>query len=166
VVAVSVPSNYDDSGIMIRVDPNTLYQYATSDIPNHVQGLADSISNIVKIWNNLKVGWVGKSASDAHEFNTQWSQAIDRLFGSKSDAASGVLPKIGIAVAQASINYGVAEDTITTSLKDYVNGLNTPAGAGNAVNSAPTRSGSQGPVSENAPAPPNGPPPNPAVNGT
>jgi hypothetical protein len=160
-----VPSNYDDAGIMISVDPNTLYQYATSDIPNHIQNLAHSISKIVGVWNKLNndnVGWVGTSASEAQDWNSKWSGAVNGLFGSDSDPASGVLPKIAGAVAQAALNYGTAEDTITTNFQHYIDGLNTPAGGPDSVNSPPTRNGSQGPVSENAPAPPDGPAPSPA----
>jgi hypothetical protein len=163
VAAVSVPSNYDDSGISIRVDPNSLYQYATSDIVGHAKSLADSVSNIVQIWQNLKVGWVGASASDAQEFNSRWSQAVDKLFGSDSDPSSGALPKIADSVAQAAMNYGVAEDSITTSLQNYINGLNAGGGGGSTVNSPPTRGGNQGPVGETAPAPPSTPAPSPAV---
>jgi hypothetical protein len=166
VVAVTVPSNYDDAGLTISVDPNTLYQYAISDIPNHIQSLADSITKIVGVWNGLNnnnVGWVGASASEAQDFNSKWTTAVNGLFGTTAEPASGVLPKIGNAVAQASVNYGTAEDTTTTNLQHYIDGLNTPAGGGSSVNSPPTRGGNQGPVSENAPAPPNGPAPSPAA---
>jgi hypothetical protein len=87
VVTMSVPGNYDDSGITVRV-----------------------------------VGWVGTSASDAQDFSTQWTRAVNNLFGSTSDPTSGALPKVTDAVAQAAMNYGVAEDTITASLKGYAAG--------------------------------------------
>jgi hypothetical protein len=160
---MSVPSNYDDSGISIRVDPNSLYQYATSDITSHAKNLASSVSSIVQIWNNLKVGWVGNSASDAQEFNSLWAQAVNKLFGSDSDPSSGALPKIADAVAQAAMNYGVAEDTNVTNLKNYADALNAAGGGGSTVNSPPTRGGNQGPVGETAPAPPSTPPPSPAL---
>jgi hypothetical protein len=163
---MSVPSNYDDSGIKISVDPNSLYQYAISDIPKHIQAIADSINRIDQVWNHLndaKVGWVGRSASEAQAFNSKWARAIRGLFGTDADPNSGVLPKIALAVATASMNYAMAEDTIITNLQQYIDGLNTPPGGPDTVNSPPTRGGNQGPVTESAPAPPDAPPPSPAA---
>ena len=162
-----MPSNYDDAGITISVDPNSLYQYASSEIPGHIKNFTESISRIVGVWKKLndnKVGWAGKSASEAQDFDSRWSTAVSGLFGTDSDPSSGVLAKIAVAVAQAAENYGVAEGTIVTNLQEYIDGLNTPpAGGGRPVNSPPTRGGSGGPVSEQGPPPPSTPPPSPAA---
>jgi hypothetical protein len=159
-----MPSNYDDGGIVMRIDPTTLYQYATSDIPNHAKEIAGHVSNIVNVMNNMtNTEWVGPSSSAAQDFNTKWAKAVNDLFGSNSDPSSGVLPKIGAAVAMAAANYGGAEDTITTNLKDFIAGLNTPSGGPDAVGTPPGRGQTVGPVTQTAPLPPAAPSPSPAT---
>jgi hypothetical protein len=57
------PSNYDDAGMLIRVDPNTLYSDATRDMVNEAKAVADALDDIAGIWNNLKLGWAGATAA-------------------------------------------------------------------------------------------------------
>ena len=149
VIIVPAPSNYDDSGMLIRVDPDTLFGYATVDMVNEADVIANAISSIVEIWNGLKLGWVGTTAAEAQDFSNRWNHAVQLLFGTEKDPASGVLPKIAQAVAIASINYGEAEDTVMEMFKTLTDGLNAPPG----TPGPPTRGQDQGPVTENAPRP-------------
>jgi hypothetical protein len=158
VVVVSVPSNYDDASITMSIDANSLYQTAITAMPNHAQNLADSVAKIVGIWNNLKAAWVGSTSDEAQDFNTQWSTAVNNLFGSQSDSKSGILPKIANAVAAASYNYGDAEDTIWNSMNAYAAGLNAGSDP-NAVQPPAGGTSSSGPVTVTTPGPPNTPPP-------
>jgi uncharacterized protein YukE len=172
VVAVAAPSNYDDAGMLIRVDPNSLYQYATGDMMAHGQVIMDAINNIVQTWNNLQVSWVSNSASEAQDFFDRWNSAVTQLFGTNADANSGALPKIADGVDLASINYGEAEDTVTKMFNSLTAGLDMGAIAGAVtadtpsdiapltVGQAPTRTPpatpagqTPDPVTESAPAP-------------
>ena len=145
---VQLPSNYDDGRLLIRVDPDSLFHYATVDVVNDAKVIADAVSAISQTWTNLQVGWAGTTAREAQDFSNQWNHAVDRLFGTKKDPASGALPKIAEAVAIAAMNYGQAEDAVTKTFRGF--------GDQNAPHSAPppTRNHNQGPVTENAPAPP------------
>jgi len=120
---VSAPSNYDDAGLLIRVNADRIFQSAATDIPNQAQVIANAINNIVQIWNGLKLGWVGTTASEAQQFNDQWTNAVKQLFGTDSDPSSGALPRIADGVALAAINYGEAEDAVTKMFNSLTVGL-------------------------------------------
>jgi uncharacterized protein YukE len=145
---VQMPSNYDDGGLLIRVDPDSVFRYATVDIMNEAKVMANAISTISQTWTNLQLGWVGTSAQEAQDFNNQWNQAIDRLFGTVKDPASGALPKIAEAVATAAVNYAEAEDAVTKTFRGFTDNQNPQSAP------PPGRNQNQGPVTENAPAPP------------
>jgi hypothetical protein len=165
VVAVTAPSNYDDSGMLIAVDPNTLYQLATVDMVNQADVIGDAISNIVQIWNDLKVGWMGDTATEAQDFVDRWTNAVDQLFGTKDDASSGALPKIADGVDLASVNYGEAEDVVVKMFTSLIASLDLGFVQGavghlpHSVTPPPTRTppdpkdGPIDPVTETAPPP-------------
>jgi uncharacterized protein YukE len=158
---MTAPSNYDDSGMMIRVDPDSLYRYATVDISNRAEALANSIENIVQVWNDLKLGWAGDTASEVQDFFDQWNHAVDRLFGTKDDAGSGALPRIADGVDLASVNYGEAEDVVIKNFASLVVGLDIGFVQGlaphvpHSIQPPPTRNPdpTEGPITESTPAP-------------
>lgn len=148
VVTVQPPSNYDDPSLQIIVDPTGMFSHV-SDLQFEANLVMDAINAIDGIWNNLKLGWVGTTASEAQDFNNQWLAAIQALFGTTADPDSGAFSKVIDAVATASINYGEAEDgnqkmfeALTSSLKS--SSSNEPP---------PSRSDTQGPITEIAPPP-------------
>jgi len=144
------PSDYDDAGMLIQVDPNTLYSYATVDMVNEADLIAQSISSIVEIWNNLRLGWAGATADEAHDFNDRWVHAVEGLFGTKDHPEDGAFPQLASAVDAASINYGEAEDTVMKMFQSLTHDLNSPP----STPPPPTRDQNQGPVTESAPPPP------------
>ncbi len=145
VVSVPAPDNYDDSGLLVRVDPNAMWQ-DKGDLHNQAQAIADSLSNIARVWEGLALGWVGASAEEAQDFNNRWNQALRRLFGTDDDPRSGALPNIAYAVALASINYAEHEDTVVKMFNSLTQGLSAPSGG----LGVPTRSNDKGPVTESA----------------
>jgi hypothetical protein len=149
VVIVGPPGNYDDAGILLRVDPDTLYSYATVDMTQESQVIVDAINNIVGIWNNLKLSWAGTTAEEAQDFSNRWNSAVEALFGTQDKPEDGAFPRLADAVDYASINYGVAEDAIVRMFQSLTNGLNSPPHG-----TPPTRDQNQGPITENAPPPP------------
>jgi hypothetical protein len=113
-----VPNDYGaPGGATIMVDPDLIYQLATNNIPAYIGQVADSINRVVGIWNNLKVGWVGKTAQEAQDFNDRWVTSITDLFGTSADPGTGVLPKIAYGLSLAGMNYGEAEDVVTNMFK-------------------------------------------------
>ena len=143
------PSNYDDTSLQILVDPDGMFA-RVSDMQNEAQAVGDAITAIVGIWNDLKLAWVGSSASEAQQFNAAWTAAIQALFGTTADPDSGAFSKVAQAVAMASVNYGEAEDSNKQMFQGLTASLKAPPGS----LPPPSRSESQGPVTETAPAPP------------
>jgi hypothetical protein len=144
---VPAPSNYNDAGMQIRVDPDTLYGYATVDLPHHADVLVSSLNRIHDIWEGLALGWVGTSAAEAQDFSQRWNHAIEQLFGRHDDPKSGALPKIANAVGYASINYGEAEDVAVKMFQSLLDALNAPPG----TPTPPLRNQGEGPVTEQSP---------------
>lgn len=141
------PGNYNDFGIMLKVDPNTLFGYATADMPAEAESIAGSIGNIVNIWNDLKLGWAGTSADEAQDFSNRWNAAITKLFGTEDDPESGAFPKIARAVGYAAINFGETEDVVAKMFASLSEGLAAPPG----TPQPPTRDEHDGPVTESTP---------------
>jgi uncharacterized protein YukE len=144
---VPTPSNYNDAGMQIRVDPDALYGYATVDMKNQAEVLVGSLNRIRDIWQGLALGWVGTSAAEAHDFSDRWNHAIEQLFGTNDDLNSGALPKIATAVAIASINYGEAEDVVVKMFQSLLDALNASPG----TPTPPVRHQDEGPVTEQSP---------------
>jgi hypothetical protein len=161
VIAVPAPSNYDDSGMMIRVDPDSLYRYAAVDMPNHADVIVGHLTNIVDTWTGLQLGWAGTTADEAQDFSNRWIHAVEQLFGTEADPTSGALPKIAMAVNLAAVNYGEAEDVIIRMFTSLVAGLiiGDVQGLGpqapHSIDPPPTRTPDpqSGPITESAPAP-------------
>ncbi len=147
---MQAPGNYDDTSMTIRVDPDSMYRLATVDMANHAQTISDAIHGIVQTWNGLKLGWAGTTASEVQDFNSKWTQAVSWLFGTKSHPKSGALPKIADGVDLASINYGVAEDTVVKNFFNLSNSVDIGALAGlsQPQPGSPARNQGQGPVTE------------------
>jgi uncharacterized protein YukE len=141
---------YDDASTLIKVDPDNLFTRANVDMMNNANVIADAISSIVQTWNGLALGWAGATAAEAQDFSDRWTEAVRRLFGTKDDPTLGVLPKMASGVAMASINYGEAEATIEEMFLTLYSSLAGPSDSP----VPPTRDQDQGPVTENAPAPP------------
>jgi hypothetical protein len=150
VVIVEPPSNYDNANIMIRVDPNTLYACAAVDMTQESQVIVDAINSIVGIWNNLRLGWAGATADQAQDFSNRWLSAVNAFFGTKDNPEDGAFPRIIDAVLTAADNYGQAEDTNVQMFRALADELNSPP----STPPPPTRDQNQGPITENAPAPP------------
>jgi hypothetical protein len=146
MVIVPAPSNYDDAGLVIRVDPNRMFQLATADMKNHGEAIANALSDIAQTWEGLAGGWAAPSATEAQDFVNRWNVAVRAMFGDGQDPSTGILPKIAQKVAVASINYGEAEDVNTKMFQSVGSG-------GSGGPTPPTRSDNNGPITENAPAP-------------
>src|ERR1700730_2522552 len=141
------PSNYNDYGILIRVDPTTLYHYADVDIPAQDALIANGVSNIDKTWEGLALGWVGSSATEAQNFNNRWNSAVTKLFGTPEDPSTGALQKIAHAVGLAAVNFGVTEDVVMHMFQSLVDGMGAPPGQPG----SPSRNHNDGPVTEVTP---------------
>jgi hypothetical protein len=119
-----VPEFYDNAGISIRVDPDTIFQVAAVSIPSLGEDVANSVSRVVQIWNDLKLGWVGNTAQEAQDFNDSWTTSISELFGGgKGGPATGILAQIADGAAMAASNYGQAEDVVTNMFNQTTSSL-------------------------------------------
>jgi hypothetical protein len=143
---MSAPANYDSTGLVIKVDPTTLWSYAQNDLPNNGDVVATAVGNINTIWNGLALGWAGTTADEAQDFNDRWNAAITGLFGTPADTSSGALPKIADAVGMAALNYGETEDTVKSSFDLFAARLNSSSNY-----QPPARSNTDGPITEVTP---------------
>ena len=154
--ANGAPSNYDNGAMEIHVDPDGLFDLAKPGGPmaGAQNDLGTSVSNINNTWNNLKVGWVGATASEAQDFNNKWNTAITQLFGDPNQndkptdisQVSGALPRVLYAIQSAGFNYGEAEDAVVKSFNNVSNNLNNPG-----PQAAPVRNDGDGPITEEGP---------------
>jgi hypothetical protein len=144
---MSAPSNYDSTGLVIKVDPTTLWSYAQNDLPNNSEVVAIAVGNINTIWNNLALGWAGTTADEAQDFNNRWNTTISQLFGTQADPSSGALPKIADAVGMAALNYGETEDTVKRMFDTFSASLNSSS----PTTPPPDRDDNDGPITENTP---------------
>jgi uncharacterized protein YukE len=124
------PTYYGDVNLKIKVDPDNMWTVANTAITQYGNQIADSISNINSVWEQLKVGWVGTTADQAEKFNTAWQGAIRSLFGTVADPGSGVLSKLGQAVGLAADNYAETEVSVTKMFTDFDAAVNRAPGTG------------------------------------
>lgn len=124
---MAIPAQYDTAGAVIKVAPDNVYQTATVGIPSLGQEIADSVNRIVGIWNDLKLGWVGNTATEAQDFNDRWAADISELFGSKADGThhgnAGILNQLANGIAMAAVNYAQAEDAVTNMFNQTADAL-------------------------------------------
>jgi hypothetical protein len=134
--------------MLIRVDPDNLFSQVTN-LATAADLINDSLTTIVGVWNNLKLGWVGSTAAAAQEFNTEWTNACTLLFGSSDGSVVGAFQRVAQSVGIASINYGEVEQGNTQMFMSFVSALGSPSSTA----PPPSRDQQQGPVTEIAPAP-------------
>jgi hypothetical protein len=143
----SKPANYDNRGLVIQVDPDTMYTDATSTMKAYGDSIADDISSINDTWNGLKLGWMGRTADEAQSFNDKWNAAVRSLFGTKDGPMAGVLNRIQAAVHYASVNYGVAEGVVVTMFNGMEDAIRNPSSSSD---SGP-KDTTDGPITETFP---------------
>src|SRR5690348_12134837 len=128
---MAIPEAYDTAGAVIKVAPDNVYQTATVGIPSLGQEIADSVNRVVGIWNDLKLGWVGNTATEAQDFNDRWAADISKLFGSQADGTQGgtpgILNQLANGIAMAAMNYGQAEDVVTNMFNQTADALDHSA---------------------------------------
>src|ERR1700735_5051538 len=164
---VALPANWDSG--TISVDANTMSSIAQAVLASSTN-INDYLGDIINSLNSLPLSWTGVSPALADEFYARWSAATTALSGTPGDPNAGILnaitpglaeaaenyakvgafSKVAQAVAQASVNYGEAEDGNKQMFQSRTTSLNAPPGD----LPPPARSESQGPVTETAPAPP------------
>lgn len=140
------PANYNDTTMLIDVDPTTLWGYADTDIPTQAQAIAEAIGRIHGVWDGLALGWAGTTADEAQDFNDRWNTALTQLFGSDAHPADGALPRIARAVGMASLNYAATEDSVYQMFTQLSGGLH-----GDGSQQPPTRNNDNGPITEDTP---------------
>lgn len=106
------PENYNDPGIVFRVDPTVVWFEAAVELPKIVKIIHDSMDNIFKIWEGLSLGWNGNSAAEAKDFMDRFSANLHSLFGTTAAPSSGVLPRMATAAGLAAVNFGGTEDAV------------------------------------------------------
>src|ERR1700730_14725153 len=141
------PTNYNNSGIMFRIDPTAMWHDSSVELLNVAKQIGDSIENIIQIWDGLRLGWMGSSADEAQDFANRFNANLSHMFGSNADPSSGVLPRVATAVEGAAINFGVTEDTVWRMFESLNSGLTQPG----SPNTPPARSDVGGQVIEKTP---------------
>jgi hypothetical protein len=136
--------------MLIRVDPDNLFSQV-ANLTTAADLINDSLTAIVGVWNNLRLGWVGSTAAAAQEFNTEWTNACTLLFGSSDGSVVGAFQRVAQSVGIAAINYGEVEQGNTQMFMGLVTSLGSSSST--TPPPPPSRDQQQGPVTEIAPAP-------------
>ena len=117
----------------INVDPDLVFADMWRIVNGYGAAIAGAIENIIKIWDELKLGWAGKTADEAKAFSTQWANAISGLFGSPKDQTVGTLGQLANAVNGAQMNYSRTEWALINMFNQFSNGLTQSTGGGPAA---------------------------------
>jgi uncharacterized protein YukE len=118
-----IPSTYNSSSI--SVDPGGLGGLA-QDVLAQVQDISNYLSDINAALKGLHLDWVGQASTSASDFNTEWNNAVQRLFGTSGDPSSGALNALTNGLNQAAQNYSGIEDAIVNMFNNFANGFNKP----------------------------------------
>jgi hypothetical protein len=145
---MTAPGNYNDAGTVFRIDPTAMFTYATVDLLAEAKAIGAAIENIFNIWQGLKLGWVGTTATEAQDFSDRMNATLKKMFGSDDDPTSGVLPKVATAIGKASINFGETEDVMKKMFDTLTTDLGKP---GNGDSPPPRDVNDGGPVTEHTP---------------
>jgi len=118
------PSNYNNASI--QVDPNHLYHVAKDIIPILLEGINENLNQISHTWEDLKLGWTGKTAEEAKRFSDRWDLVMRQLFDPPGDQkpgpGEGVMSKIANAVGQVAVNFGNAEHAVVEMFQKLTGG--------------------------------------------
>lgn len=117
-------ANYDSTTLGFSFETLTTAQFAIAGPdPNNPTGLigtiVDELNSIMSTLSNLSLSWVGTAASDADEFNTNWNNAMNELFGTSADPGQGVFPRIVAGLAGAFDNYTSTEANAVSTLSAF-----------------------------------------------
>lgn len=133
-----------DAFIKVQVDPLQMWTSGNFTIPAYANSVADSINNIVKVWNDLKGNWLGATADEAQAFDDTWSKSITALFGSKDQPDAGILSKIAVLLGIAASNYDNTETAMRDMFAKFLGQIEAvPSSAPD-----PSRNNTQGPIWE------------------
>lgn len=120
---MTIPSDYSSSTISIEPGP---LQMITDLITDCAQDIVTALNTIGTTLSNLALSWDGTSASEAQDFATQWTNAMTGLFGTPSNAKSGVINQVVIALLTAIGNNSNADESVTTMFGQLTSAI--PAG--------------------------------------
>jgi hypothetical protein len=121
------PADYDNTDMSIK--PLVLFADGRLSIPLDADAIAGYVSQVGDLWSGLKIGWVGSSAQEAHDFNDRWEKSMIAMFG-RRDAdpkqqpppGENILGRIGWAVGGAAMNFAWADQNV----KDMFKGFHKP----------------------------------------
>lgn len=115
-----IPANYDSSSI--SVDPGGLNTCAET-----ISAQVDDISSYLKTINDtlsgLALSWAGSAADQASAYNEKWDNAVQAIFGTKSDPKSGALNILMSGLSKAAQNYSAIELAIAKTFNQYAGGF-------------------------------------------
>jgi hypothetical protein len=131
VTAPQVPgapdANYDEETThIISIKPNDLATKAAS-LDTVITEMTNTLKSISDTWENLALGWVGKSQAEADAFNTKWQAAAKEMFGDDSTPTTlnqispgeCALGKIQSLADAAAKTYANAEESLASSFYKF-----------------------------------------------
>ncbi|MFI5935025.1 hypothetical protein [Actinoplanes sp. NPDC051494] len=122
-------TNYDTATIRIDVEMYFMHQYASVYMPSLITSLQEDWTKVGKIWEAIKIGWVGESSEAADSFNTRLKDVQNRLFGTPDKAdptkveTPGILDRVRYGAVMAAANYNSAEHAVTNMFDDFVHAM-------------------------------------------
>lgn len=115
----SIPATYDNSSLSI--DPASM-DNAAQNIQDLVETIGMGIQAIGQTLSDLTLSWAGQSASQAQQYNDEWTDAVNKLLGTQKDPDSGALNTLVDGVKYAAQNYSETEDNVTSMFSKFAAG--------------------------------------------
>lgn len=115
-----INADYDSS--LIQVNPDGLNMKAKT-LESLAQDVQTSLVNIEHALASLQLGWAGKTASEAKDFQGRWDTAMRELFGSDDHPETGVLNAIVDGVLTVQANFAIAETALVSFFNEFGQGL-------------------------------------------
>ncbi|MFI0793768.1 hypothetical protein ACH4OY_13910 [Micromonospora rubida] len=108
---------YDYAGRRIAVNPTEVAGCA-KELDRAATEIEMLIKSVHLIWEDLKLGWTGRTQAESEEFNDLWLLAMSDMFASK-DGTPGALSAIHFMANAAAANYAHAEDSLSRTLLEF-----------------------------------------------
>jgi uncharacterized protein YukE len=129
-----IPATYDASSL--DIDPAALGSAAQSVLAS-VKDISSYLTTINNKLSSLTLSWAGSSAQKAQDFNDEWTNAVQALFGTQGDPDSGALSKLVDALSTAAQNYSQNEANIQGMFNKFASGFSPSSSSSSSSSTKP-----------------------------
>jgi uncharacterized protein YukE len=128
--------SYDSASL--TVEPQDICDSATA-LVRHSDEVAASLTRISNTVTALELGWAGKSADEAQQFNERWDHVMGELFGPRDHPEQGVLNVMAGGIKAAAVGFSQTEVALEQVFKKFAEGLSGDGSSSGTPGSVPDR---------------------------